>query len=71
MPKIELELPGKPRTEAVPVADSYRITVARGDGEACTEMEAYTAMTMFCLEFIGGNAKKGRPRTSKKAKAGA
>lgn len=67
MPKIELELPGRPRTETVPIADNYRITVARGDGEACTDMEAYTAMTMFCMEFISGHAKKGRKPRKKAA----
>lgn len=68
MPRIELELPGTPRTEVVPIADNYRITITRDDGEACTDMEAHTVMSMFCLEFISGQAKKGRPRTPRKAK---
>lgn len=64
MPKIELALPGSPRTEAVPVADTYRITVERADGEACTDIEAQTVMSMFCMEASRGRIK--RPRKAAK-----
>ncbi len=63
MPKIELVLPGNPRTEVVPIADTYRITIERGDGEACTDIEAQTVMTMFCMETARGRVK--HPRKAK------
>ncbi len=49
MPIIELALPGTQRTTASPVAETYRITVERIDGIACTEIEASTTMSMFCI----------------------
>lgn len=63
MPKIELVLPGNPRTEVVPVADTYRITIERADGEACTDIEAQTVMSMFCMEAARGRVK--HPRKAK------
>ena len=63
MPKIELVLPGSPRVETVPVAETYRITIERGDGEACTDIEAQTVMSMFCMEAAQGRIK--RPRKAK------
>lgn len=60
MPKIELVLPGTPRVETVPVADTYRITVERTDGAACTDIEAHTAMSMFCMEWLQQHPKKRR-----------
>ena len=51
MPKIELLLPGEKRQTIADVADTYRITVERGDGIACTDIEANTTMSMFCIEY--------------------
>lgn len=63
MPRIELLLPGEPKQQPENVADVYRITVERGDGIACSDMEAKTAMTMLCIEMVTGGLKKGRKRT--------
>lgn len=52
MPSIELILPGEQRETVVPLPEVYRITVERGDGIACGEMEARTAMSMFCIHAI-------------------
>ena len=54
MPLIELILPGEPKQCPEPIAETYRITVERGDGIACSDMEAKTAMSMLCLEMLGG-----------------
>lgn len=64
MPKIELVLPGEQRAEVVPIAESYRITVERLDGYACTELEARTTMSMFCMHA----ALEQMPKRSRKAK---
>ena len=66
MPRIELHLPGEPKQQPENVADVYRITVERGDGIACSEMEAKTAMTMLCIEMVTNGLKKSRPKRSKK-----
>lgn len=64
MPKIELVLPGAPKTQVDPVSGTYRITVERDDGVACTEIEAHTAMSMFCLEWLNRQPTKGRRRNA-------
>ncbi|CAD6532299.1 hypothetical protein LMG28727_02918 [Paraburkholderia kirstenboschensis] len=48
MPKIYLELPGKPRHGPADLEEEYTITVTRPDGFACTEDEAKTIMVV-CL----------------------
>jgi len=58
MPKIELALPGEQHTETQPVADLYRVTVERGDGIACTDLEAQTVMSMWALENAKGRVRK-------------
>ena len=58
MPKIELVLPGTPKTQVDPVAETYRITVERDDGVACTDIEAHTAMSMFCMNWLQDQGKK-------------
>ena len=40
MPIIEMVLPGEPKQQPEHVAEVYRITVERGDGIACSDMEA-------------------------------
>jgi hypothetical protein len=47
---INMVLPGNPRTTAESFSDVYRITVEREDGIACTEMEARTAMSVYCFQ---------------------
>jgi len=49
MPLIELILPGNHRTTVIPFAETYRITVERNDGIACSEVEAATAMSTLCV----------------------
>ena len=49
MPRIELALPGKSKTQVDDIADTYRITIERNDGIACTDIEAKTVMSMFCM----------------------
>ena len=66
MPRLELNLPGEPKQQPEKVADVYRITVERGDGIACSEMEAKTAMTMLSIEMVTNGLKKSRPKRSKK-----
>jgi hypothetical protein len=58
MPKIELVLPGENKTQVEPVAEVYRITIERGDGMACSEIEARTAMGMFCMSSPKAKRKK-------------
>ena len=48
------------------VAEVYRITVERGDGIACSDMEAKTAMSLLCIEMVTNGLKKSRPKRSKK-----
>ncbi|HCZ5078952.1 TPA: hypothetical protein O3I16_004769 [Salmonella enterica] len=64
MPRIELILPGEAKTTVAPLAEVYRITVERGDGVACSDMEARTAMSMFCIHALTGE-KKSKPRKRK------
>ena len=66
MPRLELNLPGEPKQQPEKVADVYRITVERGDGIACSEIEAKTAMTMLSIEMVTNGLKKSRPKRSKK-----
>lgn len=66
MPKIELVLPGTPRQTIVDIADGYRITVERLDGLACSEVEARTTLSMFCIHALQEQA----PKRKRKAKAG-
>ena len=54
MPLIELILPGEPKT------------VERGDGIACSDMEAKTAMSMLCLEMLGGGLRHMKEKPQKK-----
>lgn len=64
MPRIELILPGEPKTAPDPIADVYRITVERGDGIACSDMEARTTLSMFCVHSLIENSKgRGRKTT--------
>lgn len=56
MPRIELFLPGEPKTQVEDVAEGYRITVERLDGIQCSPVEAQTAMSMFCFNAL--NPKK-------------
>ena len=64
MPIIEMILPGEPKQQPENVAEVYRITVERGDGVACSDMEARTAMSMFCIHALTGE-KKSKPRKRK------
>lgn len=66
MPLIELILPGEPKQCPEPIAETYRITVERGDGIACSDMEAKTAMSMLCLEMLSGGLRKAKPKRQKK-----
>ena len=50
MPRIELVLPGEKVDEVLPSAESYRITVERMDGKACTELEARTIISLSNLQ---------------------
>lgn len=47
MTTIELVLPGEQRTTTVAFSRTYRITVERDDGVACSEMEARAAVDVF------------------------
>jgi hypothetical protein len=47
---IKMDLPGNPRTTVEPFSGVYRITVEREDGIACTEIEARTAMSVYCFK---------------------
>lgn len=67
MPIIELVLPGAERTEVIPVAEQYRITVERADGIACTDIEANTAMSMLCIELLSTKANRRKPKPRKPA----
>ena len=69
MPRIELHLPGEPKQQPENVADVYRITVERGDGIACSEMEAKTAMTMLSIEMVT-NGEKEQAQTQQENKQG-
>ena len=66
MPIIEMVLPGEPKQQPEHVAEAYRITVERGDGIACSDMEAKTAMSLLCIEMVTNGLKKSRPKRSKK-----
>ena len=66
MPIIEMVLPGEPKQQPEHVAEVYRITVERGDGIACSDMEAKTAMSLLCIEMVTNGLKKSRPKRSKK-----
>ena len=61
---IDMRLPGNPRTTVEPFSDVYRITVEREDGIACTEIEARTAMSMYCFK----PPKEGTRKVKAKAK---
>ena len=50
--RIELCLPGDEKISGVPFADFYRITVERGDGIACSDVEAKTALSMFSIQSL-------------------
>jgi len=63
MPNYGLITPGKERHESVDIAETYTITVERNDGIACTDIEAWTAMSVFCMKFIP-KSKKHRKRKS-------
>ena len=67
MPIIEMILPGEPKQQPENVAEVYRITVERGDGIACSDMEAKTAMSMLCLQMVAGGMQKGKPRSRKRS----
>ena len=58
MPLIEMILPGEPKTQPEPVAEMYRITIERGDGIACSDIEARTAMSMLCIELATAQVRK-------------
>ncbi len=69
MPAIQLILPGEQRTTVLPFAETYRITVERlDDGMACTEVEARTTLSMYCIHSLQKQPKKRkakeRPATS-------
>ena len=66
MPIIEMVLPGEPKQQPEHVAEVYRITVERGDGIACSDMEAKTAMSLLCIEMVTNGLKKSRPKRSRK-----
>lgn len=68
MPLIELILPGEPKQCPEPIAETYRITVERGDGIACSDMEAKTAMAMLCLQMVTGGLQKGKPKRQSRSK---
>ena len=70
MPRIELALPGEQRTAPDHVAECYRITVERLDGIACTELEARTAMGVFCMTppKTGAEHRKTTPRRKKSSR---
>ena len=70
MPIIEMVLPGEPKQQPEHVAEVYRITVERGDGIACSDMEAKTAMSLLCIEMVTNGLKKSRPKRSKENKQG-
>jgi hypothetical protein len=63
MPDIELILTGKAKSQepVSDIADTYRITIERGDGIACSDIEAQTVMSAYCM-----NAFKKNPRKPKK-----
>ena len=67
MPIIEMVLPGVPKQQPENVAEVYRITVERGDGIACSDMEAKTAMSVLCMQMVTGGMKKGKPRSRKRS----
>ena len=67
MPIIEMVLPGVPKQQPENVAEVYRITVERGDGIACSDMEAKTAMSVLCMQMVAGGMKKGKPRSRKRS----
>lgn len=64
MPLVQLILPGEAK-EADPIADVYRITVERGDGVACSDLEARTTMSMFCMQKALDACKKPKGRGRK------
>ena len=63
MPRIELSLPGTQKTRVEPFAETYRITIERGDGIACADIEAQTVMSMFCIDSFKKKARK-TPRST-------
>lgn len=64
MPIIEVYLPGEPRTSVMDVAEKYRITVERDDGIACSDMEARTALSMYCVHVIEEKGSKKQKITT-------
>ena len=67
LPRIELILPGEQRTRVEPFAETYRVTVERVDGIACSEIEARTALSTFCVHTV--QETKQRKRKPKPEKA--
>lgn len=63
--RIGLTLPGVERKTTVPVAETYIITIERGDGIACTEIEAQTVMSMYIMSAKFGQ----KPKRTRKKKA--
>lgn len=62
MPRIGLVLPGEPRQSVVAVAEEYLITVTRNDGIACTDTEAWAAVSMWCTSTAMSKGKQGRKK---------
>lgn len=66
MPRIELILPGEQRTRVEPFAETYRVTVERVDGIACSEIEARTALSTFCVHTVQETKqRKRKPKPEK------
>jgi hypothetical protein len=63
MPNIGMLLPGKQQESKEPTADTYRITVERDDGVACTEDEALSIISMFFIKSMS-NKKASRKKPS-------
>lgn len=62
---IELALPGTARTTTESIADLYRITIARDDGLACTEIEARTVMASYAIQRVAGKKLNTKSRKTK------
>lgn len=58
MPMMEIVLPGTPRTTVESIAEVYCITIERGDGIACTDIEARTAMSVYCMQPLKKTPRK-------------
>lgn len=64
MPLIELSLPGEPRAAVLPVAEGYRITIERTDGFACSNSEAQTVMSVFCISELEQKPKRRKKQSA-------